>query len=369
MRGISSLHFRPPRSPDLTISPLPGLTTHESRVTSHEPQRTRHPFNVPPLSEFELIRRYFTHPAPHARLGVGDDAALVRVRRGRELVVSTDMLLSGRHFFAGTNPRQLGYKALAVNLSDMAAMGATPRWATLSLALPKAEAPWLRAFADGFMRLARKHGVDLIGGDTTRGPLAICVQILGEVPAGRALTRAGARPGDEIWVSGYLGDAALAVAALKNRIRLTRGELATAARRLHAPTARIALGEALRKIANSAIDISDGLLADLGHICECSRVAAVIEFERLPVSAIMKRHLEWPAARAALLAGGDDFELAFTAMPARRSAIERAGRRTGVKVVRIGRIVPARRGARGVTVLARNGRAISLARAGFDHFR
>ncbi len=321
------------------------------------------------LSEFELIRRYFTHPASHTRLGVGDDAALVRVRRGTELVVSTDMLVSGRHFFAGAKPRQLGHKALAVNLSDMAAMGATPRWATLSLALPKADARWLRAFAGGFMQLARKHGVDLIGGDTTRGPLAICVQILGEVPTGRALTRAGARPGEDIWVSGHLGDAALALAALKNRLRLARGELATVARRLHAPTARIALGAALRRIAHSAIDISDGLLADLGHICESSRAAAVIEFERLPVSAIMKRYLEWPAARAALLAGGDDYELAFTAAPARRTLIERAGRRTGVKVTRIGRMIPVQQGTHAVTVLDRNGRAIRMVRAGFDHFR
>ncbi|MCI3952057.1 MAG: thiamine-phosphate kinase, partial [Burkholderiales bacterium] len=163
------------------------------------------------LSEFELIRRYFTHPAPHTRLGVGDDAALVRTRAGMELVVAADMLISGRHFFPDADAKQLGHKALAVNLSDMAAMGATPRWALLALALPAAEPAWLRAFASGFMRLARQHDVALIGGDTTRGPLAICVQVLGEVPAGEALMRSGARPGDEVWVSGRIGDAALAV--------------------------------------------------------------------------------------------------------------------------------------------------------------
>lgn len=320
------------------------------------------------LSEFELIRRYFTHPVPNTLLGVGDDAALVRVRRGMELVVSTDMLVAGRHFFHDADPRQLGHKALAVNLSDMAAMGATPRWATLSLALPRAEAHWLRAFAGGFMQLARKHRVDLIGGDTTRGPLAICVQIMGEVPAGQALRRDGARVGDDIWVSGHLGEAALALAALTKRISLRRRELASAARRLHAPAPRLALGEALRKIANSVIDVSDGLLADLGHICERSRVAAEIEFERLPASAVMKRYLERPAARTALLAGGDDYELCFTAAPVRRSAVERIGKRVGVKVTCIGHIVARRRGISPVTVLGNDGKSIVVKHKGFEHF-
>ena len=323
---------------------------------------------MPALSEFDLIKRYFTYPAPGARLGVGDDAALVRVRAGMELAVSTDLLIAGRHFFRHADPRQLGHKALAVNLSDMAAMGATPRWATLSLALPRAEAPWLRAFADGFMRLARKHGVDLIGGDTTRGPLTICVQIMGEVPAGQALTRAGARPGDDIWVSGCLGDAALALAALKQRMGLKRRELAVVERRLHAPAPRITLGRALRKIANSAIDISDGLLADLGHICERSRVSAVIGFERLPASRVMKRYLERPAARAALLAGGDDYELCFTAAPARHQTILSIAQRVGLPLTCIGSVRPARRGAPPVTVLARDGRPMTIRYRGFDHF-
>ncbi|MBI4195675.1 MAG: thiamine-phosphate kinase, partial [Betaproteobacteria bacterium] len=258
------------------------------------------------LSEFEVIRRFFTHPAPGARLGVGDDAALVRVRRGMELVVSTDMLISGRHFFPDADPRLLGHKSLAVNLSDMAAMGATPRWATLSLALPTADAKWLRAFSSGFMRLARVHGVDLIGGDTTGGALAICVQIMGEVPAGNALTRSGARVNDDIWVSGYLGDAALALAALRKRISLERRELSRVQRRLDAPVPRVALGEALRGVAHSAIDSSDGLLADLGHLGERSEVPAIVEFERLPASAIMRLQLARADALTALLEGGDD---------------------------------------------------------------
>ncbi|MEK6594067.1 MAG: thiamine-phosphate kinase [Pseudomonadota bacterium] len=320
------------------------------------------------LSEFELIRRYFTHPARNARLGVGDDAALVRVRRGMELAVSTDMLVAGRHFFAAADPEKLGHKALAVNLSDMAAMGATPRWATLSLALPAIDPAWLDAFARGFMRLARRHGVDLVGGDTTRGPLNICVQIMGEVPAGQALTRARARAGDDIWVSGQLGDAALALAALKKRIRLKPREAAAAARRLHAPAARIALGTALRKIAHSAIDISDGLVADLGHICECSGVAAVIEYEQLPVSPVLRRYLDRPAARRALLAGGDDYELCFTAARTRRNRVERAGLRAGVKVARIGRIIAPPAGAWGVVVTDRDGMPLKPGRTGFDHF-
>ncbi|OGA37513.1 MAG: thiamine-phosphate kinase [Betaproteobacteria bacterium RIFCSPLOWO2_12_FULL_62_13] len=321
------------------------------------------------LSEFELIRRFFTHPTRHTQLGVGDDAAVVRVRRGMELAVSTDMLLSGRHFFRDADPRGLGHKALAVNLSDMAAMGATPRWATLSLALPKAEAPWLRAFADGFMQLARKHGVDLIGGDTTRGPLAICVQIMGEISVGQALRRAGARVGDDIWVSGHLGDAALALAALTKRIMLKPPELETAMRRLHAPAPRVALGEALRKIANSAIDVSDGLLADLGHICERSRVAAVLEFERLPASAVMRRYLERRVARAALLAGGDDYELCFSASPARHRAILAIARRIGLTLTRIGTVRRAVRGAPLVTVLALDGTPMNVKYGGFEHFR
>ena len=322
----------------------------------------------PALSEFELIRRYFTHAAPGALLGVGDDAALMRVGRGMELAVSTDMLVCGQHFFANADPGQLGHKALAVNLSDMAAMGATPRWATLALALPRAEAPWLRAFAGGFMRLARRHHVDLVGGDTTRGPLNICVQIMGEVPAGQALRRDGARVGDEIWVSGHLGDAALALAALKKRISLGRQELATVARRLHVPAPRIALGEALRKIAHSAIDISDGLVADLGHICARSGVAASIEFGRLPASAIMKRHLQRSAARSALLAGGDDYELCFTAAPAKHQAILGIARRLGLKLTCIGAVRGAARNTPEVAVLARDGRPVNMKRSGFDHF-
>ncbi len=258
-------------------------------------------------SEFDLIRRYFTRPASHAILGVGDDAALIRVAPGMELAVSVDMLVAGTHFFPDAEPRQLGQKALAVNLSDMAAMGATPRWATLALALPQADETWLQGFAEGFFQMAREYGVDLVGGDTTRGPLTLSIQIMGEVPAGRALRRDGAMVGDEVWVSGRLGDAALALAHLKGRLTLSPEDMAACLPALHAPQPRVVLGLALLGVAHSAIDISDGLLADLGHILESSRMAARIEFDALPVSAAMGRHLHEAAGRDCLLGGGDDY--------------------------------------------------------------
>ena len=320
------------------------------------------------LSEFELIRRFFTHPARGAVLGVGDDAALVRVRRGMELAVSADMLVAGRHFYADADPGKLGYKALAVNLSDMAAMGAVPRWATLGLALPRADPRWLAAFARGFMRLARRHRVDLVGGDTTQGPLAICVQILGEVPTGAALRRDGARAGDDVWVSGMLGDAALALAASRGAVRLTRRERAPLETRLHTPVPRVALGVSLRGVARSAIDISDGLLADLGHICERSGVAAEVYLDALPRSPAMQRCLPRPAALAALLAGGDDYELCFTASRARRGAMASLSRRHRITLTRIGGIVRRRRGGRDVTVLDSTGKPLSLPRKGYEHF-
>jgi len=320
------------------------------------------------VSEFELIGRYFTHRARSAVLGVGDDAALVRVRRGCELVVSADMLVAGRHFLRGAEPYRLGHKALAVNLSDVAAMGANPRWATLALALPAVNPRWLAAFARGFMALARRFGVDLIGGDTTRGPLNICVQIMGEVPAGRALRRDGARPGDDVWVSGTLGDAALALAALKRRIRLTPAELARCTVKLHQPQPRIALGIALRGVARSAIDISDGLLADLGHILERSGVAAEIEFAALPASVAMRRHLAGSIARGAMLAGGDDYELCFTAPMRSRRRVAAVARATNIMLTRIGCIRTPARGVARLAVRGSDGAVLRIARGGYDHF-
>lgn len=321
-----------------------------------------------PLSEFEIIRRYFTHAARGAVLGVGDDAAILRARRGTELVVTADMLVAGRHFHKGADPGRLGHKALAVNLSDIAAMGAVPRWATLSIALPEANERWLAAFARGFIRLARRHGVDLVGGDTTRGPLNISVQVIGEVPAGRALRRDGARHGDDVWVSGTLGDAALALAAIGGRVALTRPERVSLERRLHLPSPRLALGAALRARASSAIDVSDGLVADLGHICRRSRVGAVVQLDRIPVSAALRRRRDGPVARAAMLAGGDDYELVFTAAPRRRAAIARIARRLRIRLTRIGSITRPRPGTDPVTVIGPDGQPMALAKSGFAHF-
>lgn len=319
-------------------------------------------------SEFDLIRQYFSHATPRTALGVGDDAALIKAGKDRLLAVAADMLVAGRHFFKDADPETVGHKALAVNLSDMAAMGATPRWATMGIALPRADARWVAAFSKGFMALARKHGVDLIGGDTTRGPLNICVQIIGEVPARQVLRRDGAKAGDDIWVSGTLGDAALAVAAKTKRIKLKPAERKLAQQRLDRPVPRIALGLALRGVARSAIDVSDGLVADLGHICERSRVAAVVVFERLPVSSLLRRYLQSPVAQSALLAGGDDYELCFTAAPAQRAAVERVATRARVKVTRIGRVIRAPAGVCSVVVVDRDGLPLPLLQKGFDHF-
>jgi thiamine-monophosphate kinase len=296
------------------------------------------------LSEFELIRKYFDRPVRRAVLGVGDDAALLRPAAGTELAVSTDLLIEGRHFRRGADARKLGHKALAVNLSDMAAMGATPRWATLALSLPSADERWLAGFSRGFFALARRFGVDLVGGDTTRGPRSICVTILGEVPKGRALRRDGARPGDEIWVSGALGGAACGLARPRD---------VAAARRLHLPEPRVALGRKLRGIATSAIDVSDGFAQDLGHILERSGVGGVVEYARLPRFA--------GADARQVLAGGDDYELVFTARA--RASLEAIARSLKLKLTRVGRIV---RG-RGLRILDAGGRQMTAAR-GFDHF-
>lgn len=314
-------------------------------------------------SEFDLIRRYFTRPTPSAILGVGDDAALLRVSAGMELAVSVDMLVEGRHFAPQDGPGTVGHKSLAVNLSDMAAMGATPRWVTLALALPAADEKWLRGFAGGFFSLAGKFGVELIGGDTTRGPLNICVQIMGEVPAGQALRRDGAKAGDEIWVTGTLGNAALALAHYQCRVELEHLEAAAMLPFLHLPQPRVAAGTALRGIATSAIDISDGLLADLGHILELSDVGAEIHFEHLPLHEVMRRHIGLDVARDCVLAGGDDYELCFTAPAARHAEIAALAQGLDLPFTCIGRITPET----GTRVLNQS-QPMTVEARGFDHF-
>lgn len=317
------------------------------------------------MTEFDLIRRYFTRATPGALLGVGDDAALLQVSEGNVLAVSTDMLVSGTHFLPDADPFFLGHKTLAVNLSDMAAMGATPRWATLAIALPSADEVWLEKFSAGFFSLAKQHSVDLVGGDTTRGPLNLCVTIMGEVPKGGALLRRGAQIGDEIWVSGRLGDAALALAHLQGRIVLPEAEFAACAPALHLPQPRVALGLALRGLANCAIDISDGLLADLGHILDASKVGAQIGLMELPVSLPVSENYGRPLGIQCALAGGDDYELCFTALADRNAEVLRISANLDLPLTRIGKIVAGQ----GCIVHDAAGNPLNLGSSGYDHFR
>lgn len=320
-------------------------------------------------SEFDIIRSFFTRPAPDTVLGIGDDAALIRPSPGMELAISTDMLVSGRHFFDSADARAVGHKSLAVNLSDMAAMGARPRWATLSLALPESmvreDGSWLRGFADGFFALARAQQVDLIGGDTTNGPLNICVTIIGEVPEGKALRRSGARPGDDIWVSGHLGGAALALAYQKKKIMLEPDEVEACMAALEMPVPRVRLGQRLIGLARSAIDISDGLLADLGHILESSKVAAIVRMDQIRRSAAMEKRFPHPQAIECLLAGGDDYELCFTVPESERTKVELLSGEEGIPLTRIGCIEEGE----GLVVLDSLGGTVSTEVKGYDHFR
>ena len=290
-------------------------------------------------------------------MGVGDDCALLRPDAGLELAVTTDLLIEGRHFLPGAEPRALGHKALAVNLSDLAAMGAAPRWATLSLALPAADEAWLAAFAEGFFALAGRHGVDLIGGDTTRGAqLVISVTALGEVPPGLALYRGGARAGDDIWVSGELGGAALG---------LVHPEIAEAALRLHRPEPRVELGERLRGLAHAAIDVSDGIAGDLRHVAERSELAALVHYADIPRPAAFAKLGDEMLERDCVLSGGDDYELLFTAARERRAQLEALSRELGIALTRIGTM---QKGAPEVLVLDAHGKCMDY-RGGFDHFR
>jgi thiamine-monophosphate kinase len=315
-------------------------------------------------SEFSLIARYFTHITPNAVLGVGDDAALLAITPGMELAVSTDMLVAGTHFLPDTDPRKLGWKTLAVNLSDLAAMGALPRWATLSIALPEADEAWLAAFADGLFKCADQFQVELVGGDTTRGPLAMSISIMGESSPGRALRRDQARTGDDIWVSGTLGGAALGLAALQHRAQLNEMDSMHCRRALETPQPRVALGLALRGIAHSAIDISDGLLADLGHILERSSAGAEIHFESLPAHPALSPLLDQSWARYCLLAGGDDYELCFTASSSRVDEIMAIGQKLHLPMHRIGSITSHE----GLRLLDSRGQLMSTQQVGYDHF-
>ena len=318
------------------------------------------------LSEFSLISRYFDRPprpGSRADLGIGDDCALLRPAAGMHTAISSDMLVAGRHFFAGADPRLLGHKCLAVNLSDLAAMGAQPVGFTLALALPAADEAWLSAFSEGLFTLADRHGCELIGGDTTRGPLTICITIFGDVPAGQALRRDGAQAGDDIWVSGSLGDARLALAGYRHEIALDAADLAAASMRMHAPEPRVALGLALRGIAHAAIDISDGLAGDLAHILERSAVGATVDVDALPAGAALVGQPQ-AVRRNYTLAGGDDYELCFTAPPALRAQVEEAARASATPVTHIGSV----QSQGGLRLLGNAGQELVKRYASFDHF-
>ena len=321
-----------------------------------------------PSSEFALIDRHFRRPArnPRVRVGIGDDAAVLVPDPGMDLAVSVDMLVEGRHFFAGTDPERLGHKALAVNLSDMAAMGAAPRYALLAGALPDADDAWIDAFMRGFRALAERFGVDLVGGDTTRGPRNLCVTIIGELPAGTALTRGGAQPGDDVWVSGALGGAALAVRALRGEVTLRPDELYAARERLERPEPRVGLGCALRGVASAALDVSDGLAGDLAHILAASRCGARVDLARVPADAAVAARLAGPeraVAMQCLLGGGDDYELCFTAPATAVPAVGDAARAAGVACTRVGTVVEGT----GLVVLDEAGVPLPPL-PGYDHF-
>ena len=317
------------------------------------------------IGEFDLIARWFTRPARRAVLGVGDDCALLEIAPDCQLAVSSDMLVEGRHFLSTVPPAALGHKALAVNLSDLAACGATPRACTLALALPRVDAAFLDGFAQGLWALADAHGCELVGGDTTAGPLNICITVFGEVPRGQALLRSGARAGDELWVSGTLGDARLALEAFRGTVVLDGAAFAQVRAAMETPQPRVTLGQALRGVATSAIDLSDGLLGDLGHILKRSGVGARVAFDRLPRSAVLAAQPAEIQLRC-LLTGGDDYELLFTAPSGARRAVREAAAGAGVAVTPIGTIVTEP----GLQIIDAEGRALDLAeRRAFDHFR
>ena len=324
------------------------------------------------MGEFDLIARHFTRPVRRAVLGVGDDCALLAPAPGMQLAISSDMLVEGRHFFADVDPEALGHKALAVNLSDLAACGARPLAFTLALSLPRVDEPWLAGFSRGMWALADAHGCELVGGDTTQGPLNICITVFGEVPAGQALLRSGARPGDDIFVSGTLGDARLALEALLGHITLDADTLARARQRLERPSPRVALGLQLRGVASSAMDVSDGLLGDLGHILKASGVGACIDIEAtsklIAASAYpssVSGQFDLETTRRCTLAGGDDYELVFTAPPSRRDAVAAASQASGTPVTRIGTVMAEP----GLQLVDAQGLAVENRYASFDHFK
>ncbi|RFU45795.1 thiamine-phosphate kinase [Paraburkholderia sp. DHOC27] len=327
------------------------------------------------LSEFSLIDQFFARRAAKARtiangtLGIGDDCALLAPLPGEMLAISTDMLVEGRHFFPDIDPHALGHKALAVNLSDLAAMGAKPQAFTLAFALPQASETWLSGFSAGLFELAERFDCALIGGDTTAGPLNLCLTVFGSVPPKVALRRDAAKDGDDIWISGTLGDARAGLGVLRREWTADATDTATFRRALERPEPRVALGLALRGIAHAALDLSDGLAGDLLHILERSGMHAIVDIEAIPRSAALRR-LDPQIQQRCTLAGGDDYELCFTAPSTARAAVEAAGRAVDIPVTRIGTIAARQSATERPAISWRDagGNPLSLSLQGFDHF-
>jgi thiamine-monophosphate kinase len=319
------------------------------------------------MGEFDLIARYFKRPAKHAVLGVGDDCALWQPQPGMQLAVSSDMLVEGKHFLSTVPAQRLGHKALAVNLSDLAACGARPLAFTLALSLPRIDETWLQGFSKGLFALAQAHGCELVGGDTTQGPLNVCITVFGELPPGDALLRSGAQADDDIYVSGSVGDARLALEVFRGHALLAPDLFEAARLRLEQPTPRVALGLALRGVANACIDISDGLVGDLGHVLKASGMGAVLNTDWISDSAAISPSLHSLPMNKRMdmaLAGGDDYELLFTASPDQAQAVQEAANESGVSVTCIGRIRPGHQ----LQVLDSHGAPISRRFVSFDHF-
>lgn len=318
------------------------------------------------MSEFDLIRRYFTKLGGNefVRLGVGDDAAITTIPDGFELLTTVDTLVADVHFFAATAPELVGYKCLAVNLSDLAAMAARPSWYTLSITLPKVDETWLAGFSRGMFELARQYNLALVGGDTVRGPLSMTVQACGVVEQGKALRRSGAKPGDKIYVTGCLGDARLALEFLKKETDITEPYRKLVCDKLHRPTARIAHGLLLCGVASAAIDISDGMVADLSHILECSDVGAELALDDIPLSEAMRASGSALKGQHRALYGGDDYELCFTVPLDKEEAMLAQMKAHGLAVFCIGKIVTEK----GVRGRSANGQLADLKISGYDHF-
>jgi thiamine-monophosphate kinase len=318
------------------------------------------------MGEFDLIERFFKRPPQTADVGIGDDCAVWSPRAGHQLAFSADMLVEGRHFLSTVDPARLGHKALAVNLSDLAACGATPRAFLLSLSMPRADEQWLSGFSHGLFQLADTYGCELMGGDTTQGPLNIAITVMGEVPQGQSILRSGAQAGDDLYVSGYLGDARLALEAFRGLISLPQDVFDTARLRMETPSPRVALGQALRGIAHAMADISDGLLGDLGHILKASHVGAEIE---LPATAgLMQSKAMWSCpedlTNLCVLSGGDDYELVFCAPPSAAARVHAAANAAGTHVKRIGRITENPK----LVLRDATGQAVESPFRSFDHF-